>query len=314
MNAFEPVRFWPAKRGTSRVGRQLINYGIYDQSGAKIKPWPIMISYASRFYYMRLSPPKNAKLLDNKQYIFAGNFEGNFGHFLTETLPCLAAAMDLKKQFPDATLLFYKSARPLEKIMASAGAFLPFIQDHFGIDAGEIEFIDEPLHISQCAVAPSPFLAKSSYAPAFADTIRKHLSFSAKTPDRRLYISRAKWPYRTRVNDEMKIQNRFEKNGFEPVFLEELNLNEQFELIQSAKQIIGPQGSGLHWSLYAPNLTSIVSLGRPSKLQRGICSLHGQKYVEVTGTRKSIKDRRDRLFDDSQLQSAVDIANHELGL
>ncbi len=78
---------------------------------------------------------------------------------------------------------------------------------------------------------------------------------SGKAPWRQLYVSRLLsrtfLPHYRLLLNEIEVVDRFEKNGFEIVFPDSLDFDNQIRLFAEAKAIAGPSGSGMLNALFS---------------------------------------------------------------
>ena len=66
----------------------------------------------------------------------------------------------------------------------------------------------------------------------------------AGEPTRKLYVSRAKAPWR-KIRNEAEVQSYLEQQGFETVYLEDLSFEQQVKLLAETAQLVSNHGAGL---------------------------------------------------------------------
>lgn len=297
-----PVLFvWPSevlKFGYVRVG-------LYDQHGAHLPIWPVMISADSRFptARRRWRELPQARVATRGGYVFAGAYYPAFGHFLTETLVNLLAAAPLLRAFPDRRVLCLLPSPGTERRVFS-GAHERVFLDMLGLDPDRIEFATSPAGYCDVIVPPAPFLGKFTYDPRILPALDA-FGPGATGATGRLYLSRSRWP-KPRVLDETRIEAQFAQAGYQVVHLQDLSLSDQIAAIRGASDLAGPQGTALHWSLFARNVRSVISLGWKSDLQAGICKARGQAYENPRGRIVSLGNPRLRAVRPARVVRSID--------
>lgn len=218
------------------------------------------------------------------QAIYAGTYYQLFGHFLTETVPNLAAVAELAKNSPNVPILMHSSPKMRDDTaeLPKPTSWVEWALDKLGIEFDRLKFITEPLEIKELLIPPSPFRRKFRYSSdTLPDLLDKFFTAPAGV-DEKVYFSRTRWP-KPRLTHEDQIEERLSSIGYTIVHPQELSLDEQLSVIRGAKTLVGPQGTALHWSLFSPRIEQVVSLGWPSPLQKGICLVRGQEYREIRG-------------------------------
>ena len=261
-----------------------MTYGLHDQNGSAVRDWPILISQKSRLVRQTRRPPATFDQTISEPVIYAGIIFGWFGHFITESLPNLLAVAEAKKHYPDARILAHAhgNIHPAEWKERHAG-HLNYFFDKVGLDLNELEFVLTPTQARTLIVPDAPFSGKFSYKPWVFDAM--DALWPMPETLRPVFLSRTRLPLISRIENEATIEEMFTDRGFEIFHPQEHGLDEQIARIRSANLIAGPQGSAMHWSLYAPMCRAVVSLGYSSPLQDGICRSRNQRYVELNGRR-----------------------------
>ena len=82
----------------------------------------------------------------------------------------------------------------------------------------------------------------------------------------KIYVSRAALPNDRRTYGEEKIQNIFQKNGFQIVYPEQLPLEKQIALIKNCRELAGCAGTALHLALVMKPGGTVIQIKRNSPL------------------------------------------------
>ena len=77
----------------------------------------------------------------------------------------------------------------------------------------------------------------------------------------KIYLSRRKMAWR-HMKNEAEVAACLEARGFQPVYIEELSLDEQIELFRHAEIIVAPNGSGTVNLVYAPESVRLIMLSQ----------------------------------------------------
>ena len=253
------------------------SFGAVDGRGDLVKLGPMLISSrAHRWYQRSVAPVQVSEKLDS--CIWVGTFYCHFGHFITETLPRLLSIRRALDANPQARILGFASP-------GLGGSDRPF-PDHvtwfcqkLGIDLSRLDILHTPALVAHLTIPPVPFSARFSYAPPLRDLILQSGLPNMRTTNERLFLTRRNLSANaTRIHNIAEIEDLYSKAGYTILAPENLPLEEQIARITGAKVISGENGSALHWSLFAPEMTEVQSLGWDLALQKGICNLWGQTY------------------------------------
>lgn len=306
MKVYEDAVLLPAHRPTSLVGRYLTRYGRYDSSGAPIKGWPIFTSVKSTLPWQPRHPTDPVAMELDRPMIYAGCIIGWFGHFIIESLPNLLAAAEAKRQNPDAAIIAHTWAAPDLDLAVWRARYAPHLEyfcTRLGLDSADLHLVLEPVRVRRLIVPEAPFPRKLLFKP----WVLNRIDSIWPQPDtlEKVYFSRTQVK-KARVVDEPAIETLFARNGFRIVHPQNHSIDEQIAIVRGAEVLAGPQGSALHWSLYAARCRAVVSLGYPSLVQRGICHSRGQRYMELRGWRPFGAKRRLRRVSEAAVQRALD--------
>jgi len=276
-----------------RPQRLLSWYGLHDGLDRKIKGWTLLFSLDTTFA-VQVRKPDRSSADRLPEAIYAGLYFSQFGHFMTETVPNLAAAQHLAHAHPTLPIVMHLAPADSVEALArpEATPFLAWFMEKLGIDWHRLKFVTQPLCVDTLHVPASPFSGKFRYAKAGIDALDR--VFGAPGAARSdVYLSRSRWP-NGRLLNETEVEEVLSARGFEIVHMQDLSLDAQLSCVQSARRVVGPQGTALHWSLFSQHTDQVISLGFRSPLQKGISRAREQTYHEVGGTRPKGAGYRDR--------------------
>ncbi|MBR9765324.1 MAG: glycosyltransferase family 61 protein [Rhodobacteraceae bacterium] len=286
-------------------------FALRDRKGRAIVGWPLLFSVDTSIAINRRARCVEPDLVLPKA-IYAGTYFPIFGHFLTETTPNLAAVADYARSNPDIPILMH-----LGPDMSGDGLKAPSLKpwaawfhEKVGIEFNRLRFITAPMRIRELHVPPSPLRRKHRYLDRATVALDRLFSAPAGS-DELIYFSRSRWP-KPRLAGEAEIERRLADRGYAIVHPQELTLDEQLSVIRGARSLVGAQGTALHWSLYSTKLQQVVSLGWPSGLQKGICLVRGQSYLELRGRRPKDTGLRVREVSVDRLETYLDQAAVEI--
>lgn len=303
MQIFKDVSFLP----TSRQKFGYYKFGVFDADGRRMKTNPILISFDSRYPRSPKTLPERPKRRLPGLSIYAGALNAPFGHFLTEGGPNLLAAGEAIAQNPDAKVLLHTEVGE-DVTKWTKSPIASFFLNYLGLDASRIVGITEPMTAEKVVFPKPSFLGKFSYAPFVIELIDKMMESVVADPPRKIYFSRVNWHIKEeRVVDEPGVQARFEAAGYKAIHSQDHSFEEQLQIVKGATAIAGPQGTALHWSLYARQAKSVINLGWKSDLQRGICAARGQSYSDPRGIMpKPFSSPRTRIISERAIQKALE--------
>lgn len=108
------------------------------------------------------------------------------------------------------------------------------------------------LRAEQLAFLSTTYPSRSLLALLRGSLVERGLLQVARSPERRLFVSRSRARTR-RILNEAELYARLQREGFERVFLEDLSLREQMQAFAEASHVISPHGAGLtHLMFCAP--------------------------------------------------------------
>lgn len=302
----EGAQVAPLLRDARRPHRLISTFSLRDASGHAVRGWPLLTSLDTSFPLNR--PMRAAAEGHMPVAIYGGFFSPVFGHFLTESLPDLAAVAALARENPDVPVLCHIGPRmgpdPLRPL--SQEGFMGFFLDRLGLEFARLRFVTEPMTVGSLLMAPAPFRRKERYQPWSAALLDRYFALPDASGPLKIYFSRSRWP-KPRLADEAEIEALLQAEGYEIIHPQELDLEAQLQLVCGARSLVGPQGTALHWSLFSSGLRQVISLGWRSNLQRGICEMRGQAYKELRGQRPKGAELRVRAISQTRLSALLQV-------
>ncbi len=190
-------------------------------------------------------------------HVYLGWFAPYYGHFLSEVLPQLWLARQLKDRKPRFLFHVEPGAREAwERRDDGLARFVRQVLALYGVSFDQVDFVEGPVRVETLA-APTPMNRYQRGArPELFDMARevRDAVLSSEAPavaaSQRLYLSRSRFPGRRFLNGE-QIEALFARRGFAIVHPQTLPLAEQIALAAGAKVIAGEEGSALCNAFFA---------------------------------------------------------------
>lgn len=294
----------PMSRARNRLLGIVTLYGLRDAGGRAIEGWPLLTSMDTTFAlnWPRRKDDGAARI---PRAIYGGLYSSAFGHFLTETVPSLAAIRHLAMAEPGVPIVLHVPDQKKRegKELWSRRPYVDWFLERLGIDFGRLMIVRAPMRVGELLVGQSPFSGKQSYRP-WVPQVMDAVFGSGRAGTDRLYLSRTKWP-RPRIEREAEVEEVFRQAGFTVTHLQDLSLEQQLLTVCQARHLAGPQGTALHWSLYSASVRGVISLGFRSPLQRGICQVRGQTYLNPPGRKVRDAGLRVRAIGREEIEDAL---------
>ena len=302
MQIIQNARLIPIETG--RFGH--VSGGLYNEAGQAIA-WPLLGSSRANIHKpgtCRISPDQ-----EQPRAIYCGVWFSHFGHFITETLPNLCALTQNHRLDANDLLLFHclngKPELPLPSYVLDT-------LNNIGIDPEQLRWVTQPTSVVELTLSTPAFQKRFKYDNLLKGAIDRAFPSPAKMEEKRVFLSRANLSNGSaRGDNQHAIEQVFQDHGFETFSPENYSFEEQRQFLASATMLAGLNGSGLHWSLYCPHMTQVMSLGWKLKLQDGICHLRGQKHVNLPGaglSRFKGRNQRDLSIDYLERSLAAHLA------
>lgn len=185
-----------------------------------------------------------------------------------------------------------------------------------GISDKQIIEVNQELHIKANQLIV-PRLGMSPLIPPkwACEFVRKEFltNIEQNTKYDRIYISRGSADHR-KVTNENEVFQFLSHLGFQKITLENYTLNEQIQLIASAKIIVSPHGAGLANLVFAKPGTKIIELFSPSWaiplywILSNWCNLDYYFYIGDSLDPSCLSVRSDMFIQLPQLKSVLELA------
>ena len=234
-----------------------------------------------------------------------------WGHWILDVLPSLDMFV---KAIAEAKLpkLDYKYLLPYgmpENCLKSLSVL-------FGIEKSNCEFFREDKEIvhSENFWVASSFRNDTAMSPETNDFVSRACEkIIALEPgdNQNIYVSRrgfTSWSGRIVENEEALEQIALQ-NNFRVISPERMTFSEQISAFARASIIIGPQGSGLHNTLFSPKGALVCELNVPSTggLQSGICALREQQIAFILPEHEEkVSNRHSLTYSTDKFHTALD--------
>jgi capsular polysaccharide biosynthesis protein len=196
------------------------------------------------------------------------NGTGHFGHFLTESISRLWGWDEAKRRYPDLKALY--RIRDISKVNER---FERRLMTAFGIDAGDIVAVDEPVYVNSLVTATTMWHnADPHYVhPALTevwDRITRNLADPAAPTYDRVFVSRTSVWRRRGCQNIGEVERFFEEHGFTVIYPEDLDLATQAAIFATTPVIAGFAGSAMFNIMHSKNLKTLILLGHEAYTAR----------------------------------------------
>ena len=240
-------------------------WGIYDASG-RLLPFAGFYRGPERHLVMQSEwvPPElfaSAAEAADHDYIYGGNIQTHYGHFLLATL--------------SRYWLLPPARQTSARIVVHAGPVvadwfaiphIAFLFGQLGLTADNFICWDHPVRLPRIAVPEPSFEELRSAHMAFARlghaigeaAVGRQTTSRNDTP---VYLCKSRlksgvW----RIRNEDAVADRLSQLGVDIVFPEKLDLADQIGLFQTRSRVLATVSSGLHTSILAPDCATIIGL------------------------------------------------------
>lgn len=195
-----------------------------------------------------------------KQHILiTDEWSKNYCHWLWEALSKL---IDLKKKFPDATLILPTSYLKIDFVMKSLAAF-GFNKDNIKTIPKKSHLIVKNLSFIPCINIGTPGYYDFLKFDEVGQTLLSHYQENLKTNfGERIYISRNR-PDKDvprRVTNESELVAMLARYGFKTVYMEKFSFLEQISISSHAKFIVASHGAGITNTMFAKKNCHLLEL------------------------------------------------------
>jgi capsular polysaccharide biosynthesis protein len=186
----------------------------------------------------------------DKGIFLGGNGSFNYYHWMIEILPKLQFLQNLNHEYHAFPLLVSEDVTFINTFREALNLIVKD-QPLVILDKSKSYFVGRLLYINAPNNCPfnlrrnhkikiSDFIFRRSSICFLRDRLRPDLRSSVKIAGNRFFFARRS--VRRNYNQD-EIYDIFKRNGFVKVFMEELSLNNQIDLVSSAEMIAGPSGA-----------------------------------------------------------------------
>ena len=215
--------------------------------------------------------------------LFGGRIFPHFGHFLLESLSRLwpLVVSDMEKEVFECDILYWTSNLSTGAIQYKVSQQALVILESLNIKPN-IRILNQPVLIHKLIIPKQAVILDSEIYPIFrtllktaGDRIIRMYRQSRKDEYKdKVYLSRSNLPLAKRncVN-EKKLENILKDHGFGIFHTQEMSIADQIGLLNSAKIIVGTEGSAFHTMLLSEisgKTILCLTYGEPERTYIGI--------------------------------------------
>ena len=218
------------------------------------KPLPGTVDMVDNIPQLRLAATRPTQIVDGPILSLCHAFGTNYGHWLLDGLPGLIPLLDLvsagKLLVLSSPLETWKR-QTLELLGIPASSIVEIEDDTVGVK----ELVCHSLGGRQHLARPSTLIVEVfERLGAATDRIAEGLRPA------RIYVSRRKVTWQRQFSVEQQLEEALGRLGFVTVHPEQLTLSEQIATFSRAEVIVGPHGSGLLNSGFAPRGCLVIEI------------------------------------------------------
>ncbi len=210
-----------------------------------------------------LNAYKKSKLLPFARYLYVYNhFGAGYGHWLADVLPRLFMLKEHAKEYILVLPEHYSSFH-LETLKP------------FGIGREQVQFLERgaSYRLPQVTLVSHVGTSCNTKDEVLQELRAFYLNYYVGSqwpvPSKKLYISRSRMKNR-RVMNEMEVEELLIQQGFQILYPEESNFEEQVKLFAECKVLVGLTGSGLTNMLFMQKGSAVVEF----KMEEDFKNLH----------------------------------------
>lgn len=229
-------------------------HGIYDfygrlvDAGGSRRGWPNHTHGQS--HNCCISPSFAYPWAPEECYFYGGHMHKHYGHFIIQVLPRYWARKG-----------DYKKHKILVHSMESVGELfsIPWMREFFNIlDVKEEDFVifDRPTRIKNLIMPGASFEEEHFAHKIFAEFCNNIglQEGEGDLGDKPVFLTRSRFTSTLRsIQDEYKVADILEADGFRVISPETLTLREQFNIFSQHRPTVGFVGSAFHNSIFCPS-------------------------------------------------------------
>ena len=196
---------------------------------------------------------------EHYDYVFIGNVEPHYGHFLIGPFARLWALGRCNKE---RVRIVFSCSMKMQELLDKD--FFREMMGLLGLDEDNLLRVDTKVRMSRMLVAACPFEELSLVHKVFADMMNglgrcvPRAGHGPRTR-RKIYMSKERLAAgNVRVDNEAELTSILRTAGMDILFPEELGLRDQIDLWADDPVVLGFSGSALHTSVFHPKRTIIT--------------------------------------------------------
>lgn len=195
----------------------------------------------------------------NETVIYLNHYINHWGHFLIDVIG--------RTWYKKKNTKYIFTLDLNQNNFELKGSFLEFLK-YLDIKKEDIIFINKPtkfkkIIIPESSIYPGKYFT-TEYKNIFKTVISK-IKIKDNEEYKKIYLSR-KLLNNNKETGEKNIEDFFLKNGFKPVYMEKLSLEEQITMINNADEIACISGTLPHNILFAKENTKLIVLNKTYSL------------------------------------------------
>ncbi|MQW22022.1 glycosyltransferase family 61 protein [Lactococcus sp. dk322] len=245
------------KQGMAYAG--VLNASSEIVSSANFEPLNHLDGYGLSAEIMEEINLDNLSFMEGS-FIYLGRIQNHWGHFLMDSVSRLWPVLENEnKNIGKEQFIYFGEEIKSQSIIR----FFELL----GINKTQLHYISRPTRFSQLTVPQAAFIPGKMVHEKFLlpfNQIIKQLKLPENQQPTKIYLSRAKLKG---INEwgEPAIEKCFEKNGFQIIYPETLNLDEQIKWLQSADTIACLSGTLAHTLVFAKQATRLIVINKSYK-------------------------------------------------
>jgi len=201
----------------------------------------------------------NDLVINDEKVIYLGCFHKQWGHFIVDFTPRLWYFLSCNNEY---RIVYTSNGSRID------GNYLEFLR-LLGITEERITYVEHPTQYG-CIVIPSvSYISGGGYTSQFK-AVFNHITACVKLPlepYKKIYLSRQHLNLKLSKDiGEKSIEDNFVKNGFQPIYMEELSLKEQIFYISHCEEVAALSGTLCHNIMFANENVKLIILNKTSRL------------------------------------------------
>ncbi|MBS0547646.1 MAG: DUF563 domain-containing protein [Proteobacteria bacterium] len=238
-------------------------------------------------------------------------WDGNFGHWLIESLPRVAVLREVV-DFRGACFVVQNHTAALASKYAEGLAYYGISKDQIWMSSGKPERFEELIYatpVTRCPLVKAPLVVET------LETLGKQIGTTSTSPSR-VFLSRPDTS-RSRLVNRGDVKQLFLDWGYHEVRPSELTLTEQMQMLGNATHVAGVLGaefSDLVFAKKGVHILGLTSDGWPDDWYWNLVSLkHGQYFSLHGPTTPTPGEIRPFVVDLEELKEIAALFDEEIG-